>query len=78
MLKNLAKANKSRNGTYHEEHQYLGLITDILKEGHDTNGRNGLTKAVFGSAMHFSLENNAMPILTTKKVAWKTCWLPFP
>ena len=23
--------------------------------------------------MHFSLENNKIPILTTKKTAWKTC-----
>jgi thymidylate synthase len=26
-----------------------------------------------GSAMHFSLENGKIPILTTKKTAWKTC-----
>ena len=30
-------------------------------------------QTVFGSAMHFNLENNTIPILTTKKVAWKTC-----
>jgi thymidylate synthase len=36
-------------------------------------GRNGNTLSVFGSAMHFSLENGKMPILTTKKTAWKTC-----
>ena len=36
-------------------------------------GRNGTTKAVFGSAMCFSLKDGAIPILTTKKVAWKTC-----
>ena len=23
--------------------------------------------------MHFSLDNGAIPILTTKRVAWKTC-----
>ena len=23
--------------------------------------------------MHFSLENGSIPILTTKKTAWKTC-----
>ena len=28
---------------------------------------------VCGSAMRFSLENNKIPILTTKKTAWKTC-----
>ena len=24
--------------------------------------------------MHFSLENNRLPLLTTKRVAWKTCF----
>ena len=73
MLKKLTNANKTRDGLYHEEFQYLELISDILKEGEIVNGRNGLTKTIFGSAMHFSLENNTIPILTTKKVAWKTC-----
>ena len=36
-------------------------------------GRNGNALTVFGSAMHFDLKNNTVPILTTKKVAWKTC-----
>lgn len=37
------------------------------------DGRNGNTKSIFGSAMHFSLEHNTIPLLTTKKLAWKTC-----
>ena len=36
-------------------------------------GRNGNVLTTFGSAMHFSLENNSIPILTTKRTAWKTC-----
>jgi len=36
-------------------------------------GRNGNTKCVFGAAMHFSLDKGYIPILTTKRVAWKTC-----
>jgi thymidylate synthase len=36
-------------------------------------GRNGNTKTVIGTAMMFSLENGKIPILTTKKTAWKTC-----
>jgi thymidylate synthase len=57
----------------HEEYQYLDLITDILEEGTMEEGRNGLTKSIFGAAMHFSLENGTIPLLTTKRVAWKTC-----
>jgi thymidylate synthase len=56
-----------------EEEQYLNLIRDILSEGTLEQGRNGNTKCVFGAAMHFSLDHGVIPILTTKRVAWKTC-----
>lgn len=73
MLKKITAGIKERNGITHDEHQYLELISDIISEGDMITGRNGLTKTIFGSAMHFSLENNTIPLLTTKKVAWKTC-----
>lgn len=77
MLKVLCQSRKVKkipNGEiFHEEFQYLNLINDIIKQGELIKGRNGITKCIFGSAMHFSLENNKIPILTTKKVAWKTC-----
>ena len=57
----------------HEEYQYLNLLNDILEHGVMEKGRNGNTLSVFGSAMHFSLENGKIPILTSKKTAWKTC-----
>lgn len=56
-----------------EEQQYLNLIRLILEHGDSTKGRNGTTKNVFGIMMRFSLSNNTLPLLTTKKVAWKTC-----
>ena len=55
------------------EQQYLDLIKDILDNGSEVNGRNGKTYTVFGRSMRFSLENNSIPMLTSKKVAWKTC-----
>ena len=73
MLKTSLEHIKYRNNTKHDENQYLNLINDILKENDEFIGRNGKTLAVFGSAMHFSLENNIIPFLTTKKLAWKTC-----
>lgn len=77
MLKHAINLNKykDRDSTkeYHEEYQYLNLLKDILEEGHSEKGRNGVVKTVIGSAMHFSLENGQIPILTTKKTAWKTC-----
>ena len=57
----------------HEENQYLKLIKDIDTFGTMENGRNGNAKTIFGSGMHFSLQDGTIPILTTKKVAWKTC-----
>jgi thymidylate synthase len=77
MLKHVVDLNKFKNRDktqeYHEEYQYLNLIQDILNEGTNEKGRNGFTKCSVGSVMHFSLENNKIPILTTKKTAWKTC-----
>jgi len=61
------------DGEKHDENQYLSLISDILLHGEETVGRNGTTKAVFGAAMVFNLEDGILPLLTTKKVAWKTC-----
>ena len=61
------------NYTMHEEHQYLNLIDNILKNGTWEEGRNGKTKSIFGSMMRFSLKDGKIPILTTKKTAWKTC-----
>jgi thymidylate synthase len=56
-----------------EEEQYIELIRDILSEGTMETGRNENTMCVFGAAMHFSLDQGVIPILTTKRVAWKTC-----
>ena len=57
----------------HEEQQYLDLIYELLEKGSYEKGRNGETYCAIGNAMYFSLENKKIPILTTKKVAWKTC-----
>jgi thymidylate synthase len=73
MIKRSLEKLKERNGEYHEENQYLTLISDILDYGTMIEGRNGNTLTTFGSAMHFSLENDTVPVLTTKKVAIKTC-----
>lgn len=83
MLKRLAKVNMTRHYLVddekefldeHEEYQYLNLIDDILENGVMEMGRNGKTISIFGASMIFSLANNQIPILTTKKTAWKTCF----
>jgi len=84
MLKRLAKYNMKRNyfvsdeesqeSEEHEEYQYLNLIHDILENGVIEQGRNGVTKSIFGASMIFSLTDGKIPILTTKRTAWKTCF----
>lgn len=56
----------------HQEFQYLNLVRRILTKGELVQGRNGYVKEVFGESMRFSLDDS-IPILTTKRVAWKTC-----
>ena len=57
----------------HEEYQYLNLLSDILENGTMEEGRNGKIQSIFGNMMRFSLKDGKIPILTTKKTAWKTC-----
>ena len=73
MIKRSLENLKHKDGKYHDENQYITLIEDILKYGVMVDGRNGNALTTFGSAMHFNLENNKIPVLTTKKVAIKTC-----
>lgn len=58
----------------HPENQYLQLIREILEKGSLEETRNGKTKSIFGYSMRFSLKDGELPLLTTKKVAWKTCF----
>ena len=73
MLKRSLQKNKEKNGKIHDENQYITLIEDIINYGTMIEGRNGNALTVYGAAMHFDLENNVVPVLTTKKVAIKTC-----
>ena len=57
----------------HEEHQYLNLNRTIIQKDTFETGRNGKIKSEFGNMMKFSLCDNTLPLLTTKKVAIKTC-----
>ena len=59
--------------SYHQEHEYLSLIEKTLGNGELKTGRNGSTISHFGHQMRFSLKNGTIPLLTTKRVAWKTC-----
>lgn len=73
LRKSLQSQKLGVDGNYHDENQFINLIKDIKSEGSMEKGRNGNAKTIFGCAMHFSLENNTLPLLTTKRVPWKTC-----
>jgi thymidylate synthase len=57
-----------------EENQYLNLIKTILNTGSLEDSRNGITKSIFGYSMRFSLIDGQLPLITTKRLAWKTCF----
>ena len=52
---------------------YLNLIRQIIKSGKKQVGRNGTTYMSIGETLRFSLENNKIPLMTTKKLAWRVC-----
>jgi|TARA_B100000902_G_C27269999_1_gene895797 thymidylate synthase len=56
-----------------QEFQYLSLLKNIINNGVREKGRNGITYTQIGGMMRFSLKNNQIPIMTTKKMAWRVC-----
>ena len=56
----------------HYEQQYLDLMARIWREGDERVDRTGVgTRSIFGAQLRFSLAENAVPLLTTKRVFWK-------
>ena len=59
--------------TAHYEHQYLDLLRRVWTEGDERRDRTGVgTRSLFGPTMRFDLSDDRVPLLTTKRVAWKT------
>src|SRR5690349_18021033 len=57
----------------HPEQQYLDLMRRIWSEGSERVDRTGVgTRSVFGATLRFDLAGGAMPLITTKRVYWKT------
>ncbi len=53
-----------------EEQSYLFLLQTILEKGANKEDRTNVgTKSIFGAQLRFSLENNQIPLLTTKKMS---------
>lgn len=63
----------SPSGNIHPEQQYLDLMRQIWETGSERIDRTGIgTRSIFGAMLRFDLADGAMPLLTTKRVYWKT------
>lgn len=63
----------SDSPTRHPEWQYLDLMRDIWENGSEQSDRTGVgTLSLFGTMLRFDLSGGKMPLLTTKRVYWKT------
>ena len=57
----------------HYEDQYLDLVRRVWTTGDERVDRTGVgTRSLFGEHMRFDLAGDAVPLLTTKRVFWKT------
>jgi thymidylate synthase len=62
-----------RENPTHWEWQYIDLMRRIWDDGDERVDRTGVgTRSLFGAQMRFDLSGGAMPLLTTKRVYWKT------
>ncbi|MBA4163000.1 MAG: thymidylate synthase, partial [Novosphingobium sp.] len=62
----------------HWEWQYLDLMRQIWERGDERIDRTGIgTRSVIGAQIRFDLAGGAMPLLSTKRVYWKTATREF-
>jgi len=71
--------NSSLSGpSDHWEWQYLSLMRRIWEQGDERIDRTGIgTRSIFGAQLRFDLAGGAMPLLSTKRVYWKTATREF-
>ena len=56
----------------HWEQPYLDLLSRVWDTGSERQDRTGVgTRALFGATLRFDLTDGQVPLLTTKRVAWK-------
>ncbi len=57
----------------HPEEQYLDLVRRVWETGVVRGDRTGTgTRALFGQTLRFDLSDGTVPLLTTKRVFWKS------
>lgn len=71
-----AKARATASPSW--ERQYLELMRRIWTEGDERIDRTGVgTRSLFGTQLRIDLAGGAMPLVTTKRVFWKTATREF-
>jgi len=59
--------------TTHPEQQYLDAMARAWNEGDERVDRTGVgTRSLFGVQMRFDLSDGTVPLITTKKIFWKS------
>jgi thymidylate synthase len=57
----------------HPEQQYLDAMARAWREGSERRDRTGVgTRSLFGVTMRFDLADGTVPLLTTKRIFWKS------
>ena len=54
------------------EQQYMELLRKVLDTGERRATRNSVTRSLFGERIAIDLSDGTVPLLTSKKMAWKT------
>jgi thymidylate synthase len=73
MQEAMAPLSARSDSADHYEWQYLALMRRIWDEGCERVDRTGVgTRALFGAELRFDLSEGRVPLLTTKRVYWKT------
>jgi thymidylate synthase len=68
----------SASSESHWEWQYLHLMRRVWEQGDERVDRTGIgTRSVLGAEIRFDLSGGAMPLLSTKRVYWKTATREF-
>ena len=71
-------SGETRPDPAHWEWAYLDLMARVRDHGDPRSDRTGVgTRAIFGAQLRFDLRDGAMPLLTTKRVSWKTATREF-
>lgn len=62
----------SESSQDHDEYEYIRLVRRVLKSGNEKTDRTGTgTFSLFGTQSRYSLRDNIIPLLTTKRVFWR-------